>query len=38
MFTLKGSFRFDLIIAINSLTGIPFSCNEKNLQEHLRAK
>ena len=32
MFVLKGSFRFDLIIAIDSLTVIPFSCSEKKLR------
>ena len=42
MFALKGSFGFDLIIPIDSLTVIPFSCSEKNLrriwQQRLRAK
>ena len=42
MFALKGSFRFDSIIPIDSLTVIPFSCSEKNLrriwQQRLRAK
>ena len=33
MFTLKGSFRFDLIIPIDSLTVIPFSCREKIYEE-----
>ena len=32
MFALKGSFGFDLIIPMDSLTFIPFSCCEKNLQ------
>ena len=31
MFAQKGSFRFDLIIPIDSLTVIPFSCSEKDL-------
>ena len=38
---LKGSFGFDLIIPIDSLTVIPFSCSAKNLrriwQQLLRA-
>ena len=43
MFALKGSFRFDLIIPIDSLTVIPFSCSEKkstknNWQQRLRTK
>ena len=42
MFALKDSFRFDLIIPIDSLTVIPFSCSEKNVrriwQQRLRAK
>ena len=33
MFTLKGSFRFDLIIPNDSLTVIPFSCSEKSYEE-----
>ena len=32
MFPLKGSFGFDLIIPMDSLTFIPFSCCEKNLR------
>ena len=32
MFALKGSFGFDLIIPMDSLTFIPFSCCEKNLR------
>ena len=42
MFALKGSFGFDLIIPMDSLTFIPFSCSEKNLrriwQQRLHAK
>ena len=38
----KGSFGFDLIIAIDSFTVFPVSCSEKNLrriwQQRLRAK
>ena len=30
MFAFKGSFGFELIIPIDSLTVIPFSCGEKN--------
>ena len=33
MLVLKASFGFDLSIPIDSLTVIPFSCSEKNLQE-----
>ena len=29
MFAFKGSFGFELIISIDSLTDIPFSCSEK---------
>ena len=32
MFALKGSFGFDLIIPMDGLTFIPFSCCEKNLR------
>ena len=35
MFALKGSFGFDLIIPMDSLTFIPFSCCEKNLRRML---
>ena len=42
MFALKGSFGFDLIIPMDSLTFIPLSCCEKNLrriwQQRLHAK
>ena len=42
MFALKGSFGFDLIIPMDSLTFIPFSRCEKNLrriwQQRLHAK
>ena len=31
MFALKGSFGFDLMFPMDSLTFIPFSCCEKNL-------
>ena len=30
MFALKGCFGFDLIIPMDTLTSIPFSCCEKN--------
>ena len=30
MFDLKGSFGFDFIIPIDSLTVIPFSCSENH--------
>ena len=33
MFALKGSFGFDLIIPMDSLTFIPFSCCEKIYEE-----
>ena len=33
MFALKGSFGFDLIIPMDSLTFIPFSCCEKSYEE-----
>ena len=33
MFAFKGSFGFELIILIDSLTAIPFSCSEKNLRQ-----
>ena len=33
MLALKANFGFDLIIPIDSLTVIPFSCSEKNLEE-----
>ena len=33
MFALKGSFGFDFIIPIDSLTFIPFSCCEKINEE-----
>ena len=32
IFALKGSFGFDLITLMDSLTFIPFSCCEKNLR------
>ena len=43
MFAFKDSFGFELIIPIDSLMVIPFSCSEKNLrtiwhQQRLRAK
>ena len=33
MFALKGSFGFDFIIPMDSLTVIPFSCREKVHEE-----
>ena len=32
VFALKGNLGFDLIIPMDSLTFIPFSCCEKNLR------